>query len=248
MSYNRNPNDENLKTMKKGCIQDMNQFQNKIEEQYSWTLKPEQGFKMHTTADFFQWMSHIKSLLHEDKDARDRVVKEAIAGNETMELLYAWSDFSRSIDDRRASVYDTIHENSAFGPSYNDEVLAAYQFNPAIIVNTYLAKHLKENQYHLFDAIPSCKLGFDPNFKSFTTPYEFQKMLYTDEIHPYPWGMICLSVLLKAYGITKEDFSHMKDEIKIYGDSLLQEAENAGIIRRKPNEKVKKRDSIQKIS
>lgn len=244
----KNYHDWELIEIEKKCLNDMRNFQIKIKEQYYWTygkynnmpFERREDFTMHTTEDFFTWREEIKYRLGGDGKERNKIVESAIAGNETMELLYAWSKFSRVIDGTRAYVYHSIYNKLMADENYNQEVLSTYKFNPSPIINTYLSNHLKKNQQRLFDAVLSCNIGLNPNFKPFNTAYEFQKLLYDEETHPYPWGITCLIVLLKAYGITEENFSAINKMIEKEGVSLVKAARELGI-------KTPKSDSKQRV-
>ena len=68
--------------------------------------------EIQTTEDFFRWREKLKRENGEDGDLTTKILEEKISGNKSLELLYAWSKFSRMVDKSKAGLYLTKSENN----------------------------------------------------------------------------------------------------------------------------------------
>ena len=181
-----------------------------------------------TTEDFFIWRDNIKKEIEDEfvkaqktcddktkKILRNRKVEEAIQGNESLELLYAWTKCVRMITGAKAFVRMVNDEYDIEG---NDHVIKA---------TTILHKHLKENgKAHtsdLFDILQIRELSLLVKYPSLqrtiNTPYEFERAIVKED-ESEAWSAPLFVTMLKAYGIEKDDLliigRKVIEESKIY--------------------------------
>ena len=99
-----------------------------------------------TTEDFFIWRDKVKNMIELQlrgtikqndssykKKLRNNIIEDEIEGNDSLELLYAWTKCVRMITGAKAFVRMVNDEYNIEG---NDHVIKA---------TTILHKHLKEN-------------------------------------------------------------------------------------------------------
>ncbi len=152
-----------------------------------------------TTEDLFRWREDVKRDNKGDGELRNQIIENRIKGNKSMELLYAWSKFSRMIDRTRANVVITKLECDA-----KDD---AYKVNPTTILHECLTRKNKAHTNRLFGIykIRELNLGIKyPTERSFQTPYEYEKALITED-DERSWPAVLFVALMNAYGIEEED-------------------------------------------
>ena len=180
-----------------------------------------------TTEDFFIWRDIIKNGIEEQfiklqqpcddktkKRLRNKIVEEAIEGNDSLELLYAWTKCVRMITGAKAFVRMVNDEYNIEG---NDHVIKA---------TTVLHKHLKENgkanTSDLFDILQIRELSLLVKYPSLqrtiNTPYEFERAIVKED-ESEAWSAPLFVTMLKAYGIEKDD-------LLIIGRKVIEESKN----------------------
>ena len=180
-----------------------------------------------TTEDFFIWRDSIKKKIEDDflkckkdcddktkKKLRNKIVEKAIRGNDSLELLYAWSKCSRMITGSKALVRLV---NDEYGIEGNDHIIKA---------TTILHRHLKENgkanTNDLFDILQIRELNLLVKYPSLqrtiNTPYEFERAIVKED-ESEAWSAPLFVTMLKAYGVEKDD-------LLIIGRKVIEESKN----------------------
>ena len=198
-----------------------------------------------TTEDFFIWRDSIKKKIEDDflkckkdcddktkKKLRNKIVEKAIRGNDSLELLYAWSKCSRMITGSKALVRLV---NDEYGIEGNDHIIKA---------TTILHRHLKENgkanTSDLFDILQIRELSLLVKYPSLqrtiNTPYEFEKAIVKEDENE-AWSAPLFVTMLKAYGIEKDD-------LLIIGRKVIEESKNYIIETRNTHKEYQKSKKI----
>lgn len=198
-----------------------------------------------TTEDFFIWRDSIKKKIEDDflkckkdcddktkKKLRNKIVEKAIGGNDSLELLYAWSKCSRMITGSKALVRLV---NDEYGIEGNDHIIKA---------TTILHRHLKENgkanTNDLFDILQIRELNllvkYPPLQRTINTPYEFEKAIVKEDENE-AWSAPLFVTMLKAYGIEKDD-------LLIIGRKVIEESKNYIIETRNTHKEYQKSKKI----
>lgn len=168
-----------------------------------------------TTEDLFRWREQVKEENKENGEIRNQIIEEKIRGNKSMELLYAWSKFTRMIDRAKANVFMTklscdAEENS-------------YQINAANMLHDRLTRKKKDRSDRLFGMykIEELSLGIKfPTERSFHTPYEYEKALITED-EEQSWPAVLFVALMNAYGIEEEDLLETGREAERKGKEYI---------------------------
>jgi len=168
-----------------------------------------------TTEDLFRWREQVKEENKENGEIRNQIIEEKIKGNKSMELLYAWSKFTRMIDRAKANVFMTklscdAEENS-------------YQINAANMLHDRLTRKKKDRSDRLFGMykIEELSLGIKfPTERSFHTPYEYEKALITED-EEQSWPAVLFVALMNAYGIEEEDLLETGREAERKGKEYI---------------------------
>lgn len=168
-----------------------------------------------TTEDLFRWREQVKEENKENGEIRNQIIEEKIKGNKSMELLYAWSKFTRMIDRAKANVLMTklscdAEENS-------------YQINAANMLHDRLTRKKKDRSDRLFGMykIEELSLGIKfPTERSFHTPYEYEKALITED-EEQSWPAVLFVALMNAYGIEEEDLLETGREAERKGKEYI---------------------------
>ena len=63
-----------------------------------------------TTEDLFRWREQVKEENQEDGELRNKIIEERIKGNDSLELLHAWSQFSCMVQSAKSNVNDKKFE------------------------------------------------------------------------------------------------------------------------------------------
>lgn len=132
-----------------------------------------------------------------------------------MELLYAWSKFTRMIDRAKANVFMTklscdAEENS-------------YQINAANMLHDRLTRKKKDRSDRLFGMYKIEELSLGIKFsteRSFHTPYEYEKALITED-EEQSWPAVLFVALMNAYGIEEEDLLETGREAERKGKEYI---------------------------
>ena len=198
-----------------------------------------------TTEDFFIWRDSIKKKIEDDflkckkdcddktkKKLRNKIVEKAIRGNDSLELLYAWSKCSRMITGSKALVRLV---NDEYGIEGNDHIIKA---------TTILHRHLKENgkanTNDLFDILQIRELNllvkYHSRQRTINTPYEFEKAIIKEDENE-AWSAPLFITMLKAYGVEKED-------LLIVGRKVMEESKNYIIETRNNHKEYQKTKKI----
>ena len=167
------------------------------------------------TEDLFRWREQVKEKNKENGEIRNQIIEEKIKGNKSMELLYAWSKFTRMIDRANANVFMTklscnIDEDS-------------YQINAAHMLHEHLTRKHKDHTDRLFGIykIEELNLGIKyPTERSFHTPYEYEKALITED-EEHSWPAVLFVALMNAYGIEKEDLLETGRAVEQLGNKYI---------------------------
>ena len=168
-----------------------------------------------TTEDLFRWREQVKEENKENGEIRNQIIEEKIKGNKSMELLYAWSKFTRMIDRAKANVFMTklscnIDEDS-------------YQINATNMLHDRLTRKKKDRSDRLFGMykIEELSLGIKfPTERSFHTPYEYEKALITED-EEQSWPAVLFVALMNAYGIEEEDLLETGREAERKGKEYI---------------------------
>lgn len=168
-----------------------------------------------TTEDLFRWREQVKEENKENGEIRNQIIEEKIKGNKSMELLYAWSKFTRMTDRAKANVFMTklscdAEENS-------------YQINAANMLHDRLTRKKKDRSDRLFGMykIEELSLGIKfPTERSFHTPYEYEKALITED-EEQSWPAVLFVALMNAYGIEEEDLLETGREAERKGKEYI---------------------------
>ena len=198
-----------------------------------------------TTEDFFIWRDSIKKKIEDDflkcnekcddntkKKLRNKIVEKTIRGNDSLELLYAWSKFSRMITGSKALVRLV---NDEYGIEGSDHIIKA---------TTILHRHLKENgkanTNDLFDILQIRELNllvkYHSRQRTINTPYEFEKAIIKEDENE-AWSAPLFITMLKAYGVEKED-------LLIVGRKVIEESKNYIIETRNNHKEYQKTKKI----
>lgn len=180
-----------------------------------------------TTEDFFIWRDKVKNMIELQlrgtikqndssykKKLRNNIIEDEIEGNDSLELLYAWTKCSRMITGAKAFVRMVNDEYNIEG---NDHVIKA---------TTILHKHLKENgkanTSDLFDILQIRELSLLVKYPSLqrtiNTPYEFERAIVKED-ESEAWSAPLFVTMLKAYGVEKDD-------LLIIGRKVIEESKN----------------------
>ena len=182
-----------------------------------------------TTEDFFIWRDNIKKEIEEQfikaqkpcddktkKILRNKKVEEAIEGNDSLELLYAWTKCDRMITGTKALIR-TI--NNQYGIEDNDHVIKATN-----VLHQYLIEHGKANTSDLFDILQIEELNllvkYPSSQRTINTPYEFERAIVKED-EGEAWPAPLFVTLLKAYGINKEDLLAIGREVISLGKEYI---------------------------
>ena len=180
-----------------------------------------------TTEDLFIWRDKVKNMIELQlrgtikqndssykKKLRNNIIEDEIEGNDSLELLYAWTKCSRMITGAKAFVRMVNDEYNIEG---NDHVIK---------VTTILHKHLKENgkanTSDLFDILQIRELSLLVKYPSLqrtiNTPYEFERAIVKED-ESEAWSAPLFVTMLKAYGVEKDD-------LLIIGRKVIEESKN----------------------
>lgn len=180
-----------------------------------------------TTEDLFIWRDKVKNMIELQlrgtikqndssykKKLRNNIIEDEIEGNDSLELLYAWTKCSRMITGAKAFVRMVNDEYNIEG---NDHVIKA---------TTILHKHLKENgkanTSDLFDILQIRELSLLVKYSSLqrtiNTPYEFERAIVKED-ESEAWSAPLFVTMLKAYGVEKDD-------LLIIGRKVIEESKN----------------------
>ena len=197
-----------------------------------------------TTEDFFIWRDKVKNMIELQlrgtikqndssykKKLRNNIIEDEIEGNDSLELLYAWTKCSRMITGAKAFVRMVNDEYNIEG---NDHVIKA---------TTILHKHLKENgkanTSDLFDILQIRELSLLVKYPSMqrtiNTPYEFERAIVKED-ESEAWSAPLFVTMLKAYGIEAEDLLVIGRKVIEEGKDYIAETRN----KYKDFQKVKK--------
>lgn len=180
-----------------------------------------------TTEDLFIWRDKVKNMIELQlrgtikqndssykKKLRNNIIEDEIEGNDSLELLYAWTKCSRMITGAKAFVRMV---NDEYNIEDNDHVIKA---------TTILHKHLKENgkanTSDLFDILQIRELSLLVKYPSLqrtiNTPYEFERAIVKED-ESEAWSAPLFVTMLKAYGVEKDD-------LLIIGRKVIEESKN----------------------
>lgn len=175
----------------------------------------EQFPEIKTTEDLFRWREQVKEENKENGEIRNQIIEKKIKGNKSMELLYAWSKFTRMIDRAKANVYMT-----KLGCDAEED---SYQINAANMLHERLTRKQKDHTDRLFGMyqIKELNLGIKfPTERSLRTAYEYEKSLVTeDEEQAIP--AVLFVALMNAYGIEEEDLLETGREAERQGKEYI---------------------------
>ena len=180
-----------------------------------------------TTEDFFIWRDIIKNGIEGQaiklqkpcddktkKKLRNKIVEEEIEGNDSLELLYAWTKCTRMITGAKAFVRMVNHE---YGIEGNDHIIKA-----TTILHNYLKENRKANTNDLFDILQIRELSLLVKYPSMqrtiNTPYEFERAIVKED-ESEAWSAPLFVTMLKAYGIEKDD-------LLVIGRKVIEDSKN----------------------
>lgn len=180
-----------------------------------------------TTEDFFIWRDIIKNGIEEQaiklqkpcddktkKKLRNKIVEDEIKGNDSLELLYAWSKCTRMITGAKAFVRMVNHE---YGIEGNDHIIKA-----TTILHNHLEENGKANTNDLFDILQIRELSLLVKYPSMqrtiSSPYEFERAIVKED-ESEAWSAPLFVTMLKAYGIEKDD-------LLVIGRKVIEDSKN----------------------
>ena len=187
-----------------------------------------------TTEDFFIWRDKVKNMIELQlrgtikqndssykKKLRNNIIEDEIEGNDSLELLYAWTKCSRMITGAKAFVRMVNDEYNIEG---NDHVIKA---------TTILHKHLKENgkanTSDLFDILQIRELSLLVKYPSLqrtiNTPYEFERAIVKED-ESEAWSAPLFVTMLKAYGVEKDDLLIIGRKVIEESKTYIEETRN----------------------
>lgn len=187
-----------------------------------------------TTEDFFIWRDKVKNMIELQlrgtikqndssykKKLRNNIIEDEIEGNDSLELLYAWTKCSRMITGAKAFVRMVNDEYNIEG---NDHVIKA---------TTILHKHLKENgkanTSDLFDILQIRELSLLVKYSSLqrtiNTPYEFERAIVKED-ESEAWSAPLFVTMLKAYGVEKDDLLIIGRKVIEESKTYIEETRN----------------------
>ena len=187
-----------------------------------------------TTEDFFIWRDKVKNMIELQlrgtikqndssykKKLRNNIIEDEIEGNDSLELLYAWTKCSRMITGAKAFVRMVNDEYNIEG---NDHVIKA---------TTILHKHLKENgkanTSDLFDILQIRELSLLVKYPSLqrtiNTPYEFERVIVKED-ESEAWSAPLFVTMLKAYGVEKDDLLIIGRKVIEESKTYIEETRN----------------------
>lgn len=187
-----------------------------------------------TTEDLFIWRDKVKNMIELQlrgtikqndssykKKLRNNIIEDEIEGNDSLELLYAWTKCSRMITGAKAFVRMVNDEYNIEG---NDHVIKA---------TTILHKHLKENgkanTSDLFDILQIRELSLLVKYPSLqrtiNTPYEFERAIVKED-ESEAWSAPLFVTMLKAYGVEKDDLLIIGRKVIEESKTYIEETRN----------------------
>ena len=187
-----------------------------------------------TTEDFFIWRDKVKNMIELQlrgtikqndssykKKLRNNIIEDEIEGNDSLELLYAWTKCVRMITGAKAFVRMVNDEYDIEG---NDHVIKA---------TTVLHKHLKENgkanTSDLFDILQIRELSLLVKYPSLqrtiNTPYEFERAIVKED-ESEAWSAPLFVTMLKAYGVEKDDLLIIGRKVIEESKTYIEETRN----------------------
>lgn len=187
-----------------------------------------------TTEDLFIWRDKVKNMIELQlrgtikqndssykKKLRNNIIEDEIEGNDSLELLYAWTKCSRMITGAKAFVRMVNDEYNIEG---NDHVIKA---------TTILHKHLKENgkanTSDLFDILQIRELSllvkYPPLQRTINTPYEFERAIVKED-ESEAWSAPLFVTMLKAYGVEKDDLLIIGRKVIEESKTYIEETRN----------------------
>lgn len=144
----------------------------------------------------------------------NKIVEEEIEGNDSLELLYAWTKCTRMITGAKAFVRMVNHE---YGIEGNDHIIKA-----TTILHDYLKENGKANTNDLFDILQIRELSLLVKYSSMqrtiNTPYEFERAIVKED-ESEAWSAPLFVTMLKAYGIEKDD-------LLVIGRKVIEDSKN----------------------
>lgn len=187
-----------------------------------------------TTEDFFAWRDNIKKEIEDEfvkaqkpcddatkKILRNKKVEEAIQGNESLEMLYAWTKCDRMVTGTKALIRTV---NDRYGIEDNDHVIKASD-----VLHNHLIENGKGNVSDLFDLFQIQELNLlvkyqNYEFKPITTRFEFERLIFKQD--EYPWPAPLFIAALKAYGVETEDLLAIGRKFLFLGKNYIEEVKN----------------------
>lgn len=173
----------------------------KLIKMYKQVEKDFESFpEIKTTEDLFRWREKVKEENNEDGKLRNEIVEERIKGNQSLELLYAWSKFTRMVTRSKASLNLAKRNCGITSPN-------AYRLKASTMLHDHLEKLGKAREDRLFGIYKVEEIGLDktfPNERKFSNSHEYVKSLVKEE-EQHPWPAVLFVTLMNAYGIESED-------------------------------------------
>lgn len=169
-----------------------------------------------TTEDLFRWREKVKEENSEDGALRNQIIEQEIAGNHSMELLYAWSKFTRMVDRTKANVYMTKLNCDIENPN-------VYRIKAATMLHSYLNEHQKAHEERLFGIykVDELKLGIKyPKERRFSNSREYVKSLVKED-EQQSWPVVLFVTLMNAYGIEAEDLLTVGRAVEKKGNEYI---------------------------
>ncbi len=187
-----------------------------------------------TTEDFFAWRDNIKKEIEnkyvkaqktcDDKTKkilRNKKVEETIQGNESLEMLYAWTKCDRMVTGTKALIRTV---NDRYGIEDNDHVIKASD-----VLHNHLKENGKANTDDLFNLFQIPELNLlvkyqNYEFKPITTPFEFERLIFKQDESPWPAPLFIAA--LKAYGVETEDLLAIGRKFMVLGKNYIEAVKN----------------------
>lgn len=189
----------------------------KLVKMYKQVEKDFESFpEIKTTEDLFRWRERLKKENNGDGKVRNAIVEERIKGNKSLELLYAWSKFTRMVTRAKASL-NLAKRN--YGISNSN----TYRLKASTMLHNHLEKSGKAHEDRLFGIFRVEEIGIEriyPNERRFSNSHEYIKALVKED-EQHPWPAVLFVTLMNAYGIQAEDLLTVGRDVEKKGKEYI---------------------------
>ena len=153
-----------------------------------------------TTEDFFRWRDDIKNKHGNNGRLRTKILEKKIEGNESLMLLYKWSQFVRIVARSIANVNLSKIDMGII--DYNK-----YSIDAPSMLMEYLKQNQKGDEDRLIGLYRIDELELrspEAELREVHTEEEYVDALVNED-YQQPWPLVPFLTLMKAYGIDGND-------------------------------------------